>query len=179
HWIQLIESNEMSFCWYMLHTHLHKVFHVVQYLQSHNIVTFFPTLKVKSVIPRASRVRGFFPRYLFVQADLDEVGLNGLQWIPGAVGLVSFGGEPAVVPDAFIHELKRRIARIEQSGGLHLEGLKQGDRIKIVKGPLVGYDAIFDAHLPAEERVLVLLHWLGREVKVKVNANAVEKRYIH
>ena len=169
----------MGVCWYTLHTHPHKESQVVQYLQSNNIVTFYPTLKVKPVNPRASRVRGFFPRYLFVQADLDEVGLNGLQWIPGAVGLVSFGGEPAIVPDAFIHELKRRLARIEQSGGLHLDGLKQGDRIKLVRGPFAHYDAIFDAHLPAEERVLVLLHWLGREVKVKVNANAVEKRHAH
>lgn len=166
----------MSVCWYTLHTHPHKESQVVQYLQSNNIVTFYPTLKVKPVNPRSSRVRGFFPRYLFVQADLDEVGLNGLQWIPGAVGLVSFGGEPAVVPDAFIHELKRRLARIEQSGGLHLDGLKQGDSVRIVKGPFADCEAIFDARLPAEERVLVLLHWLGREVKVKVNANAVEKR---
>src|SRR5690606_21249936 len=169
----------MSVCWYTLHTHPHKESQVVQYLQSNNIVTFYPTLKVKPVNPRSSRVRGFFPRYLFVQADLDEVGLNGLQWIPGAVGLVSFGGEPAVVPDAFIHELKRRIDRIEQSGGLHLDGLKQGDQVKIVRGPFANYEAIFDAHLPAEARVLVLLHWLGREVKVKVNANAVEKRHAH
>jgi transcriptional antiterminator RfaH len=166
----------MGVCWYTLHTHPHRELQVVRYLHSNHILTFYPTLKVKPVNPRSSHTRGFFPRYLFVQADLAAVGLNGLQWIPGAVGLVSFGGEPAVVTDAFIHELNRRVARIEQAGGLHLDGLKQGDQVQIVKGPFTGYEAVFDVHLPAEERVQLLLHWLGREVKVKVNANAVEKR---
>lgn len=169
----------MSFHWYTLYSKPHKEAQLEKYLQSNRITTFYPTLKVNPVNPRAARIRSFFPRYLFVQADVAQVGLGALQWIPGAVGLISFGGEPAIVPDAFIAELRRRIGQIEAAGGLHLEGLKRGDRVQITDGSFAGHDAIFDVHLSGEQRVQLLLHWLGREVKVKVNANAVEKRRTH
>lgn len=166
----------MSVNWYTLYSHPHKEVQIVQYLRANGITTFYPTLKVNPVNPRAARIRGFFPRYLFVQADVAQVGLGALQWIPGAVGLISFGGEPAIVPDAFIAELRQRVMQIEMAGGLHLEGLKRGDHVQITSGSFAGHDAIFDVHLSGEQRVQLLLHWLGREVKVKVNANAVEKR---
>jgi transcriptional antiterminator RfaH len=166
----------MGLHWYTLYSQPHKERQIDGYLRSKGFTTFYPTLKVIPVNPRAARVRGFFPRYLFVQTDLAVVGLDTLQWIPGAVGLVSFGGEPAVVPDAFILEMRQRIIQIEKAGGLHREGLSHGDQVKIISGSFSGYDAIFDVHLSGEQRVQVLLHWLGREVKLKVNANAVEKR---
>jgi transcription elongation factor/antiterminator RfaH len=166
----------MSSNWYTLYSKPHKEAQLEHYLQSNGITTFYPKLKVNPVNPRASRIRGFFPRYLFVHMDLEQWGQNALQWSPGAVGLVTFGNEPAIVPEAFVAELRRRIAQLEAAGGLELAGLKAGDRVTITSGPFAGYEALFDAHLRGEERVLVLLHWLNREVKLKVNANAVEKR---
>lgn len=169
----------MSCHWYTLYSKPHKEAQLERYLQSNSITTFYPKLKVNPINPRASRIRAFFPRYMFVHVDLEEWGLNALQWIPGAVGLVTFGSEPAIVPEAFITELRRRIGQIETAGGLQLVDLKRGDRVTITSGPFAGYEALFDAHLRGEERVQVLLHWLNREVKVKVNANAVEKRRTH
>jgi transcriptional antiterminator RfaH len=72
--------------------------------------------------------------------------------------------------------LKTRINEVEAAGGLHLDGLKQGDSVKIKSGPFAGYDAIFDLRLSGKDRVQVLLHWMGREMKVKLNANGIEKR---
>lgn len=111
-----------------------------------------------------------------MQADLEEVGISGLQWIPGAVGMVRFDDEPSVVPDAFIDMLKQRIAQIERAGGLHLDSLKAGDSIEITSGPFAGHEALFDMRFSGEQRVQLLLHWLGRTMKFKINANAVEKR---
>jgi transcriptional antiterminator RfaH len=149
---------------------------VANYLRSNHIEVYHPTLRVKPVNPRAAKVRPYFPRYLFVHADLDAVGVGALQWVPGAVGLVSFDGEPAIVPDHFVHELRGRLADIEAVGGLELDGLEQGDPVEITHGPFTGQEAIFDMRLSGEERVQVLLHWLGREMKVKLNAHAVAKR---
>ena len=166
----------MTAQWYVVYSKPRKEVQIDRYLRSQQIRTFYPVLKVDPVNPRAAHVRGFFPRYLFVHADLEEVGISGLQWIPGAVGLVRFDGEPTVVPDAFIETLSRHIVQIERAGGLHLDGLKAGDPVNITSGPFAGYEALFDLHLSGEQRVQVLLHWLGRTMKVKVNANAVEKR---
>ena len=166
----------MAAKWYTLFSKPRKESQIESYLTSKGVETFYPTLKIDPVNPRAARIRGFFPRYLFIRADLGDIGINVLEWVPGAVGLVQFGGVPAEVPDAFIDELRHRLIQIERAGGLHLDGLKRGDRVKITSGPFAGTEAIFDAHLSAEQRVQVLLQWLGRERKVKLNTNAVEKR---
>jgi len=168
----------MTAQWYTLFSKPRKEAQIESYLKSKGVVTFYPTLKIDPVNPRAARTRGFFPRYLFIQVDLEEVGISGLEWIPGAVGLVQFGGVPAPVPDQFIEELQWRLVQIERVGGLHLDGLKRGDKVKITSGPFAGYEAVFDAHLSAEQRVQVLLHWLGRDRKVKINANAIGKRRV-
>jgi len=164
--------------WYVLHSKPHKEQQVNAYLRTQGFETFYPTLRVQPINPRASKIRPYFPRYLFVRADLDEVGISALQWVPGAIGLVEFDGYVAPVPDSVVHELKRRVAAIEAAGGLTFDGLQPGDPVRITHGPFAGYEAIFDMRLSGSERVQVLLQMLGRLVKVQVNAGAIEKRRV-
>jgi len=103
--------------WYTLYCKPKKENQVNAYLQSKQVTTYYPTLKIKPNKPHASHLRGYFPRYVFIETDLSRVGENALRWIPGTVGLVEFGGEPAVVPETFIADLRRRIAAIEKAGG--------------------------------------------------------------
>ena len=70
--------------WYALQTKPRKEMQVNSYLSSHRIEVFYPTAAVKPVNPRASKVRAYFPNYLFVKADLEAIGLSALQWVPGA-----------------------------------------------------------------------------------------------
>lgn len=162
--------------WYVVHSKPKKELQVSGYLKSFDLTVYHPTLKVNPVNPRSAKIQSYFPRYLFVRANLDEINIRDLLWAPGAVGLVEFGGEPAVVPDEFIASLKERITQIKRAGGLHLEGLEKGDGIIVTHGAFAGHEGVFDLRLSGEQRVQVLLHWLGREIKVKVNANAIEKR---
>jgi transcription antitermination factor NusG len=162
--------------WYTLFCQARKEFQVAHYLQSHGTEIYHPTLKVKPVNPRASKIKSYFPRYIFVHADIQSIGTSALKWIPRIIGLVEFGGDIAIIPDEFITTLRRRISEIEMAGGLHLEGLQQGDAVHIKGGPFAGFDAIFDHRLSDQERVQVLLRWMGREMRVKVNANVIEKR---
>lgn len=162
--------------WYVIHSKPRKENQVNAYLRTQGFETFYPTLHVQPVNPRASKIRPYFPRYLFVHADLDEVGVSALQWVPGAIGLVSFDGQPVPVPEYVVHELKRRVAEIRAAGGLVFDGLQPGDAVRITQGPFAGYEAVFDMRLSGSERVQVLLQMLGRLVKVQVNAGAIEKR---
>lgn len=137
---------------------------------------FYPYLKVKPVNPRSKKERPFFPGYMFVRVDLEEEGTNVLRWTEGTYGLVSFGGEPVAVPENMINELKHRMQHIEEAGGLVFEDLKQGDKVRIMKGPFEGYDAIFDARLSGKDRVQVLLAYLNdRPVRVQIDASEIEK----
>lgn len=163
--------------WHVIQTKPRKEAQVYSYLCAQSVIAYYPWVSVTPVNPRASKVRAYFPGYLFVQMDLDAVGESVLNWIPGAVGLVQFGGEIASVPEHFIHELKRQVRAIGDQGGLNLDALKRGDAVSITSGPFAGYNAIFDQRLKDDERVNVFLDWLGRSVRVQVNANAISVRH--
>lgn len=149
---------------------------VASYLESQGIEVFYPAAKVKPVNPRASTARAYFPGYLFVHTNIEDVGISGLQWIPGSTGLVSFGGDPAVVPENFIFELRRRIAELAAAYETPLAGIKRGDVVEITRGPFAGSEAIFDLMLDDQQRVKLFIQWLGRRVKMQVNANSIAKK---
>lgn len=162
--------------WYALRVKPHKEKSVNQHLQTQEIEVFFPTVKVKPKNPRNAKIKPYFPGYLFICTDIEAVGINAFNWMPGTLGLVAFGGEPAVVPANLIHELRTRLAEIEAAGGLTLEGLKPGDRVRIVSGPFAGYEAIFDTALPGKDRVQVLLAFLSEHPQpIKLHTEDIEK----
>jgi len=166
----------MSESWYALHVKPHKERSVHEYIESRQIDVFYPRIKVKPVNPRASHERPFFPGYMFVKIDLDEHGANALRWTEGTHGLVQFGGEPATVPENLLSELRQKLERIQSAGGIELEGLKKGDRVKIVGGTLDGYEAIFNIALPGRDRVQVLLAYLSEQPKrLQLEASQIRK----
>ena len=166
----------MTMHWYALHVKPHKERPVHNLLKSNEVEVFYPYLKVKPVNPRSKKERPFFPGYMFVRVDLEEEGHNALRWTEGTYGLVTFGDEPVAVPENLINELKHRMKAIEEVGGLVFEDLKEGDRVRITKGPFEGYDAIFDTRLSGKDRVQVLLAYLNdRPIRVQLDASEIEK----
>mgnify|MGYP000856636826 CR=1 FL=1 len=92
----------MNSFWYVLHSHQNKEESLRRQLELKGIELFYPTIIVKPVNPRARKKLPYFPGYLFVHLNLDEQSPADLQWMPYSVGLVSFGGEPARVPENLI-----------------------------------------------------------------------------
>jgi transcription antitermination factor NusG len=162
----------MPMNWYALRSKSRKEDAVLRQLQSLGVEHFFPCLRVHPVNPRSRKIVPYFPGYLFVQADIDQVGVSTFQWMPHAIGLVSFGGEPAVVPDNLIVAIRKRVDEINAAGGEIFDGLKPGETVWISSGPFEGYEAIFDARVPGSERVRVLLEFLGNKRKVPVVLDA-------
>ena len=135
---------------------------------------FAPRIRVQVVNPRARKVRAYFPGYIFVRADLENLGLSVLQYVPGSAGLITFGGEPAFVPDGLIHAIQQRVDEINSSGGELFDVLKSGETVLVHSGPFAGYEAIFDVRLPGTERVRVLLKLLrNRKMPVELPAGYV------
>jgi transcriptional antiterminator RfaH len=160
----------MTVQWYALQTKPYKETAVWQQLLAQNHQAFFPRLRVNPVNPRARQVRPYFPGYLFVRADLHQVGSSIFQFMPHTVGLVSFGGETTPVQETIIIALQRRLKEIETAGGEIFMNLRRGDRVVIEAGPLAGYDAIFDWRIPGTERVKVLLQILhGQSIPVELD----------
>jgi transcription antitermination factor NusG len=162
----------MSQLWYALRSKPRKEDVVWRQVNLQGFEVFYPRLRVNPVNPRSRKVKPYFPGYLFVNADLEEVGLSVFQWMPHSLGIVKVGDEPAHVPENLIHALRKRVEEIAQAGGEVFDGLKRGDTVLISDGPFRGYEAIFDARLPGSERVRVLLELLGNQRKVPVELNA-------
>ncbi|MFZ6031521.1 MAG: transcription termination/antitermination protein NusG [Chloroflexota bacterium] len=163
--------------WYALRSKPRKEDVVWRQLRDQGLEVFYPRLRVHTVNPRARQLRPYFPGYLFVQAEIETTGLSFFQWMPHALGLVTFGGEPSTVPDNLIHAIRQRVEEISVAGGQVFDGLKPGDVVRITYGPFEGYEAIFDARLPGNERVRVLLQFLNtRTVPVEIGAAYIEKR---
>ena len=163
--------------WYVLRTKPHKERPVYQMLlQEEELDVYFPALKVQPVNPRASKIRPYFPGYMFVYIDLDEQGDDALRWTPGTRGLVRFGGVPAPVPENLIVELQKRLAELQEKGGQPENEFQQGDKVRIVDGPLAGYDAIFDTRLSGKDRVRLLLTLLSSHAtRVTMEKHQIEK----
>lgn len=160
--------------WYVAHSKprnedlLWKQFHL------RNFESYFPCLKTKTVNPRARQVQPYFPGYLFVHVDLEKTGRSVLEWIPGGAGLVSFGDEPACVPDSLIIAIKQRIEQLERNSAECSGLFSKGDRVHIHNGVFSGYEAIFDGHLSGNDRVRVLLSLLdNRQIPIVLPAESI------
>ena len=167
----------MTAQWYALQSKPMKESLLYEQLKLRAIECYYPYIRVQPVNPRARKVRAYFPGYVFGHLDLEETGPTTLQWIPGAIGIVTFDGTPSSVPDSLINGIRRHVDEINAAGGEHLAGLKPGETVVIRGGPFEGYEAILDARLPGSERVRVLLKLLqARTMNVELPASQVQKK---
>jgi transcriptional antiterminator RfaH len=164
----------MTKAWYALRTKPHKEESVRSQIDGREIESFYPRLRVNPVNPRARRVRPYFPGYIFVNADLKTTSIATFQFMPHAIGLVCFGGEPGTLPDPVIERLRQHLDRLNRSNHKETFLIQPGERVKIRKGPLEGYQAILDHHLPGRDRVRVLLELIGsRNVPVELSYSSI------
>ena len=167
----------MATYWYAMQTKPNKEDFLAWQLEAQGFKVFYPRINVKPVNPRSRKVRSYFPGYLFVQVDLTTMNLSMLQWVPGAVRLVSFGGEACSVPEALILAIWQHVEKINSTGGEFVDGLKSGDAVEVQEGPFAGYRAIFDSRISGSERVRVLIKLLqDRQVLVNLPANQIKSQ---
>lgn len=167
----------MTMRWYALRSKPRKEDVLWRQIKAQDYEIFYPRIRVQPVNPRSKKVRPYFPGYMFIRVDLEEVGKSTFNWMPHAIGLVSFGGEPAWVPENLVHAIRKRVDEINEAGGEIFDGLQEGDEIRIKEGPFAGYEAIFDARIPGSERVRVLIQMLSdRQVPVELRAGQISKK---
>ena len=166
----------MPISWYAMKSKPNKENFLAGQLESHGVEVFFPRLRVTPVNPRSRKLLPYFPNYLFVHVDLDEVNVSTLRWMPGASGLVSFDGEPASVPDFLIVAVQRQVDLLNASSRDLTSNLQPGDSITIQDGPFAGYEAVFDARLSGQGRVRVLLNLLQkRQMPLELESRQIRR----
>ena len=113
-------------------------------------------------------LRPLFPRYFFIELDLQVDRWRPVQGTYGVSTLIMDGDRPRVVPRGLVEELR---ARTDGTGEVILGGrFEPGDRVRLIAGPLAGQTGNL-ADLGDSERVAVLFEMLGAERLVIVDAN--------
>lgn len=170
----------MSEQWFVMHSHPHKEDLLWEQILTRNIRGYYPRYRVKPVNPRSKKIRPYFPGYLFVFTDLQQLGETVLQHMPYGTGLVKFGGEPAVVPEGLIAGIQRHLEQLARDKAGGVEEIKNGDSVKVTSGPFNGYEGLFDIHISGTKRVRILLSLLDhRLLPVELEEEAVAPNHRH
>jgi len=111
------------------------------------------------------KAKAMFPRYLFVKAHDEQVSLAAIRSTIGAIGLVRFGIEPAVVNRSLIEHLKGVESALNQDGPAEI--FKAGDCVEITDGPFKGLSA--KVLKSVNERVKVLMEFMSQQHKVNLS----------
>jgi transcription antitermination factor NusG len=161
--------------WYVMHSKPNKEEFLYEQLCIRKIDAYYPSVKVNPVNPRSRNRKPYFPGYLFIDVDPDIIGTSILKWMPGAIGIIDFGGHPASVPTFVLDSIRQTVDCINAVDHGYAQAFKSDDSVTVQSGPFAGYHAIFDSHLPGRIRVRVLLQMLrDRQVGVELSRSPIE-----
>lgn len=150
----------------------------VQLRHLSGVEPFCPRLRFQRMTKRG-RVwfpEAMFPGYFFARFNPARL-MRIVRHAQGVTGLVEFGGRPVMIPSAQIEALRELVGPTELCEVK--EGLRVGDEVEVVAGPLRGLEVVVTTILPTKDRVRILLEFLGnlREVEINREALANPKRF--
>lgn len=162
---------EAGLNWYALYTCPRHEKCVAQQIEQRNISCFLPLYRsVRRWKDRRQQLElALFPGYVFVRLALQD-RFRVLQ-LPSAVRLVSFRGQPAVLPEAEIEGLRQRL-----SGDACIEPhpyLRVGRRVRVCGGPMQGLEGII-VRRKDRCRVVFSVDLIMRSMAVEVDETDVE-----
>ena len=167
----------MTTQWYVLRSKPNKEEVLHQQLILRRFDVYYPQVETGPAGLQTRKLKPYFPNYMFVHANLGEVGLSSFQWMPYAAGLVSFAGEPAPLPDEIMQALRQKIEALRKDRPEVFLGFQPGNALKVNVGPFAGYEAIFDTRLAGNDRIRILLNLVtGNQIAVELPASYVERR---
>lgn len=172
--------------WYVLQSKVHKEEVLWQRLRAKGYEVLYPRLFVHQKKTRSLKIKPYFPGYLFVRLNLEQVGVSSFQWMPDAVGLISLGDKPASIPDQYIQAIQDYLKEIAALEERLLVGFDEGEQLianECILFPSLSvktirvdsfnssYRAILDAHISGKERVRALYQLLRDKATLTSETN--------
>ena len=132
-----------------------------------DIQVFCPRIRERRATRRGPVwfMEALFPGYFFARFD-PLLHLRTVTYANGSLGLIGFGGEYPPVPDEQIADLRHYF---DENDTHHVpDPLEEGDHAVVRAGPLAGLEAVVARLLPAQQRVVILLDFLGSLRSVEI-----------
>jgi transcription antitermination factor NusG len=134
------------------------------------VETYCPRIKFQRNTRRGKVwfIEALFPSYFFARF-IPATSIRAVKHSQNVIRVVDFGGQMTPVSDHVID-----LIRTEMDGlvikEIHI-GVKIGDVVELTEGPMRGLKGIVNSIHSGEERVKVLMEFLGRESLIEVNAS--------
>lgn len=133
---------------------------------------FLPRVRFqrKTVRGLAWFTEALFPGYVFARFNFQQQ-FRQVNHAGGVRGIVHFGDRWPTIPDEAIAELQLALG----TENIHTitDPLAVGEEVEVAAGAFRGLKAVVSRVMPARERVLVLLEFLGRQTSVEIGAGEV------
>lgn len=159
--------------WYVVNTRPRRETLAAFHLGNQGFETYLPRyLRSRRHAHRIDTVRApLFPGYLFVRMDTAAVRWRAIRSTIGVRDLVCHGETPTPMPRGIVEEIHGR----ENATGVIVMAPRfhHGDPVTVCHGALLDQTGIFECATD-DERVVILLTLLGREVRVRLPAAAVQ-----
>jgi len=167
----LATSHSSLKLWYAAYTCANHEKRVAEQLSERSVEHFLPLYEsVRRWKDRRVNLQmPLFPGYVFVRLDLRH-RLRVLE-IPSVANLVSFGGTPAVLPDAEIEVLRTSLAsRVRAEPHPYLT---VGRRVRVKAGPLAGLQGLL-VKRKNRARFVVTVELIQRAMAVEIDEADIE-----
>ena len=156
--------------WYAVHCHPRAEAKAAAHLRRQGFGAYYPQfLRRRSHARKVDWVPApLFPRYIFVQVDIETVRWRAIHSTVGVASLVCSGDRPQTVPDEIVTELQ---ACENEKGYVELynrQRMTVGDNVRILYGSFADQIGRLES-LDDQGRVTLLLQFMGQSVRMKAS----------
>ena len=154
----------MARAWYLVQSKPRNEMRALENLVRQGYETYLPLMEVER-LQRGKlfkKMEPLFPRYLFLHLEEGNDNWGPIRSTMGVAGLVRFGQAYAVVSDDVLEAVCVRTQDVKKAL------FTPGDSIRVVSGPLLGLEGVFDI-TDGEQRSFVLLEFMQKQQRVSVS----------
>jgi transcription antitermination factor NusG len=161
--------------WYAIWTRSHCERLVAQQLSAKAFSPFLPEMKIRSKRPGWPHavLAPIFPGYLFVRHAMDKASYLEILKARGVVRILEGGWTRlSRIPDSEVDAIRRLI-----DSGLEIlphPYFRQGDRVRVMEGPLAGLEGVFVREKPNKGRLVLSIDLIRTSVAVELDWAFVE-----
>lgn len=159
--------------WYLVHCQSRKETYAANSLKHIlKLLVFVPEIQVRS--HGTIKCSPFFPGYIFVNANLQNIPKSLINTCPGVLRIVEFGDSPQAVPQYVIDTIVQQLNRFNGVHSQPYPSFRPGELVQMKYGPLQDLEMVFVGTTPGG-RIRVLLELLGRIKEVQLDMSILEK----
>jgi len=161
--------------WYAVYTRSRHEKQVAAFLQRQNVQTFLPLRRIWSArVDRKTTIQiPALPGYLFVKCTLYAETRALIKRASGVLRLVENAGSPAEIPENQIESLRAALAAAFNAEGYPY--LKVGDRVRVVRGPMVGAEGYLVRVAEHRHRLVISVDYVNQSLSVEIDAGCVDR----